>query len=124
MLNGSWRVQHWLDSRHLMIVRGLLGGDEERIGKAGSDGKSGKGGDQKKNATWAERNNTYQDHGTYGSCEHCPCHYISLSARASPLRRSRNQLTLNAFPIRLTRFVTGKLPLQCARKRALPVGEG
>ena len=49
---------------------------------------------------------------------------ISLSARAFPLRRSRNPLTLNAFPIGLTSFVTGNLPLQCAGKRALPVGEG
>src|SRR4029077_16354286 len=38
--------------------------------------------------------------------------------------RPRNALTLNAFPIRLTRFVIGKLPLQCAGKRALPVGQG
>jgi hypothetical protein len=42
-----------------MIVRGLFGGDEERIGKAGSDGKSGKGGSQKKNAPRGERRNTY-----------------------------------------------------------------
>src|SRR5437588_1544760 len=51
-----------------------------------------------------------------------PLHCLT-SPRFS-FRRPRNPLTLSAFPIRLTSFVTGNLPLQCVGQRALPLGNG
>ena len=47
-----------------------------------------------------------------------------LTSPPFPFRRPRNPLTLNVFPIRLTSFVIGNLPLQRVGQRALPVGQG
>src|SRR5204862_3814320 len=98
MMKRSWRVQDWLNSRHLMIVRGLFGGDEERIGKAGSDGKSGKGGDQKKNAPWANGAILTK---TMVLMVHMSTVYaiVFLMSPRLPLRRPFNPLTLNVFPV-------------------------
>src|SRR5436190_24060682 len=103
-----------------MIVRGPFGGEKERVGKTIGNGKGGKDSNPNENPSGGEWNNTYYNHRSYGSYQHCPCHCVLRTPALFP-RAARNLLLLNVFAIRKTSLVTSNLLLQRLSKRALPV---